>query len=892
MTVPRLDLAPKLNRPLSLWNPLDYLRLLYWVFFFPQALRWYVETFGTEENDIESVPVRQFINTLRIDPAQRNLFIQANLLMLTVPVGLAYLLQIAGMEITRLGVAFGIITGVIAGVAYGVTYGIARGVSFGMVFGIIVGVLGGAALGVEERLAGGVAFGAAGGVAGGVARGVARGVVFGVVVGMTGGVVVGIAGGVVVGVAFGVAVSLASSRFFPDYILIYFPNWLSWKIAPGKSVSALSHVTWLPLPGLEETLLTWLHKDSTNGIHNLNQILAYSLQFIPVVRAANRWLIRQPAEKLLINVNALAQKPFYWNLLHFGSTSLKATMWNISINSTFFLPGRIKRAIQKRFDTSLSLATPAQAACAGYWSLHRKDSFAVTAFEHVRKLLHGKILYHSARALFNGLEQKDLDDIATWAGENVWLENIDEEPLRPQAVQTLRRLRAIALEAAVARESLSKLNRSAALGRAVSALTELIGDVEQTCPYPEHPLVKDIAVQWRDVLSLAAGQAGQVAITRPVENPFVVGNPVSGQAFVGREEIFQRLEELWGSAENRQVASVVLFGHRRMGKSSILQNLGAHRFGARTLVAYFTMQRAPRLENTGQFLGYLALAIHDAAASAGIRLAEPNPDSFRADGYLSFNTFLRQLKARLEGRRVILAIDEFESIEAQIASRRLDAELLDFLRGVIHSEPWLILVLAGLHTLEEMTADYWNPLFASVTPIKVSFLSLGATAELLANPHPDFPLDFTHDTVRRIYEHARGQPYLTQLVGHTLVRRYNQEVFERQRPRSPQFTPAEVDEIIASPEFYEQGSYYFTGVWSQAEKGGPPGQTALLRVLASAPAPLGDTDLFHASGLDSVTAQAALETLIRHDVISRAEGGCDFTVPLLRQWVNAHALKA
>jgi hypothetical protein len=31
--VPRLDLAPKLSRPLSLWNPFDYLRLLYWVFF-------------------------------------------------------------------------------------------------------------------------------------------------------------------------------------------------------------------------------------------------------------------------------------------------------------------------------------------------------------------------------------------------------------------------------------------------------------------------------------------------------------------------------------------------------------------------------------------------------------------------------------------------------------------------------------------------------------------------------------------------------------------------------------------------------------------------------------------------------------------------------------------
>ena len=47
--VPRLNLAPKLNRPLQLWNPLDYLRLLYWVFYFPQALRWYEETFVSPE---------------------------------------------------------------------------------------------------------------------------------------------------------------------------------------------------------------------------------------------------------------------------------------------------------------------------------------------------------------------------------------------------------------------------------------------------------------------------------------------------------------------------------------------------------------------------------------------------------------------------------------------------------------------------------------------------------------------------------------------------------------------------------------------------------------------------------------------------------------------------
>ena len=44
--VPKLDLAPKLKRPLSLWNPFDYLLLLYWVFYFPQALTWYEKKYG------------------------------------------------------------------------------------------------------------------------------------------------------------------------------------------------------------------------------------------------------------------------------------------------------------------------------------------------------------------------------------------------------------------------------------------------------------------------------------------------------------------------------------------------------------------------------------------------------------------------------------------------------------------------------------------------------------------------------------------------------------------------------------------------------------------------------------------------------------------------------
>jgi hypothetical protein len=74
--VPRLDLAPKLKRPLSLWNPLDYLRLLYWVFYFPQALRWYVDTFGGGYIPEREMNWRKGWEILRHNPILRLLLLQ------------------------------------------------------------------------------------------------------------------------------------------------------------------------------------------------------------------------------------------------------------------------------------------------------------------------------------------------------------------------------------------------------------------------------------------------------------------------------------------------------------------------------------------------------------------------------------------------------------------------------------------------------------------------------------------------------------------------------------------------------------------------------------------------------------------------------------------------
>lgn len=162
-----------------------------------------------------------------------------------------------------------------------------------------------------------------------------------------------------------------------------------------------------------------------------------------------------------------------------------------------------------------------------------------------------------------------------------------------------------------------------------------------------------------------------------------------------------------------------------MGKSSILQNLGRYRFGADTLIADCNMQRVGRVAHTGELLYDIAVSLWRATSPIQFPSSpwpEPGLDDFNRNWYPCFNRFIRELDVRRHGRRLILTIDEFEIIEQLINDGLIERELLAYLRGLMQTEHWLILALAGLHTLKEMASDYFEPLYASVVPVQVSFL--------------------------------------------------------------------------------------------------------------------------------------------------------------------------
>ena len=458
----------------------------------------------------------------------------------------------------------------------------------------------------------------------------------------------------------------------------------------------------------------------------------------------------------------------------------------------------------------------------------------------------------------------------------------EETAIRPTVLKALNGLRDIGSEVATYLAATTRVNKLAAISRATDALKTLDEYITAEVVPPEQTLLRRIIRQWSKLIIEESGKVGRVEVLKLVANPYIVGNPVTGDLFVGREDVLRRLEELWMVTEHSP--SVVLYGHHCMGKSSILRNLRTS-LGSQITVVDFNMQRIDLVANIGEFLYNFTLEMYDCLSPAQqAKLAEPTEKPFLTrNPYTAFNRFLKRLDRVRAEQRFIVTIDDFELIEQVIQEQRLEPRLLEFWRDLIQTYPWFVMALAGRHTLQEMTQDYWNPLFERVIEIPVSFLSPKSAERLIRQPSPNFNLDYEADAVAEIIKLTNGQPYLVQLIGHTLVTRFNRQTFEEGIERERRFTIADVEAVINAPEFYQDGHAYFNGIWVQAQTSEPQEQTVILEALSQAG--LSIREIANKTALSLEQVQAALGTLQRHDVLKQQDGRYLYTVELMRRWV-------
>lgn len=278
---------------------------------------------------------------------------------------------------------------------------------------------------------------------------------------------------------------------------------------------------------------------------------------------------------------------------------------------------------------------------------------------------------------------------------------------------------------------------------------------------------------------------------------FRTARPSEGEHFRDRVDALATLQAVVRSLEQGEPRWVVLFGPRKIGKTSLLAET-ARRHGTATLrfVLFDVFEALPvSLEVFRRFaartldaclpdLGAAAAALVDRPASLRAALvASPTfrtlPSSLQAellelgdrDADAALTRFALELPERLADAldlHVVVALDEFQEL-ATLGSRRA-VDPLPLMRSTWQRHRRVGYVVSGSSRtlLTELVASERSPFFQHFDPIELGPFAEGDAVALLVEGAPrDRPIP--RALAQRAFEVLGGSPFYLQMLGQTLT---------------------------------------------------------------------------------------------------------------------------
>jgi len=391
-------------------------------------------------------------------------------------------------------------------------------------------------------------------------------------------------------------------------------------------------------------------------------------------------------------------------------------------------------------------------------------------------------------------------------------------------------------------------------------------------PYAQR--FRPIVIHWH---RLVADQHQLLALTaeqrQEIDNPYVVGLPLSAQQaiFVGRTDISRQIESL---LLDRQCPPLLLYGQRRIGKTSLLNNLG--RLLPHDIVPLFIDMQGPvaLAASHAGLLAALVRAMQLAAQHERALTLPPLPAAeLAADPFPRFDAWLDAAEQVLAHRTALLMLDEFEVLESFLAEGSFDERaVLGMLRHMIQHRPRWKILLAGSHTLDEV--QRWASYLINVQVIPIGYLSVAETRQLVEQPIQDFALRYTPEASAAVFALTRGHPALVQLLCTAIIEGKNRQPSEQRR----RVDRADVAAVI--PQALQRGSFFFADIeHNQTDAAG----RALLRALAQQ----GEGAVVPMAAILQILPDGAapvVTNLLRRELIEAVAGGYRFNVELIRRW--------
>jgi TPR repeat protein/tetratricopeptide (TPR) repeat protein len=369
----------------------------------------------------------------------------------------------------------------------------------------------------------------------------------------------------------------------------------------------------------------------------------------------------------------------------------------------------------------------------------------------------------------------------------------------------------------------------------------------------------------------ASGKGADSGARRPV-NPHVAGNPVGGSdAFVGREDVLRAVVEPLGQRSNQ---GIVLYGQRRIGKTSILQQLVAtlpERTGHRPV--WFDLQDKAA-HSLDEVLADLAIAI-----AGALGLPEPKPEG-GVEAWFRDAWLPPVLASMPEGVSLVLLFDEFDVL-ADVQAKQAASALFPYLRRLLEKNaPRLRAVFVIGRNIDDLE-NVAHALFKGLPTYQVSLLARKDAEAVIRLGEANGSIRWNAEAVEAAWGLTHGHPLLLQALCSQVWVRVNEETTARA------VGAADVEDAVEPTLGGTRGA--FEWLW----KGLPPGKRIVAAALAQAGAKVISEEelerILKENGVRVIIRELreAPRMLIEWDLLEApSKGRYQFRVELLRRWIE------
>ena len=392
-----------------------------------------------------------------------------------------------------------------------------------------------------------------------------------------------------------------------------------------------------------------------------------------------------------------------------------------------------------------------------------------------------------------------------------------------------------------------------------------------------------LATRWNNILTKYSELIEfERTINEEVINPYIVATPLpSGHnVFVGRSDIARTIERLVLSEIH---CPLLLFGPRRIGKTSLLQNL-RNMLPSNIVPLFIDLQGpAANAKNNHSFLYRLASST-TLTAKRGFDIDFPKAtrEDYQLDPFNVFDEWLDGVEEALvrENKIGLFTLDEFEALHNNfLTGEKLDpSEILGMLRHTIQHRKSIKILLASSYSAE--TFSRWSNYLVNIRPVKVSYLSEDEAIELISNPIHDYSLKYTDGALSRITYLTNAHPALIQLLCSVIVDRIN-----TMDSKPNEVTEDFIDSVLTQ-NMLDVNMFFFDDIEkSQTDETG----LNILLYIAS----LKSNKVCSETDIRNIVAgdiNPSLANLLDRDILEQYDYGYRFQVPLVQHWFRNRAL--